>query len=305
MIVMGWRTVVITHTAKLDYKMNYLVVRSGEEVHRINIDEIAMLVIETTSVSLTAYLLCELSAHKVDVIFCDEKKNPDGMYIPFYGSHDTSRKVRMQMRWSEEAKANVWASVVRQKILGQAAVLEAGKHPDTSTMLRNYAEEVVAGDTTNREGFAAKVYFNSLFGKDFTRQDKEDPTNGQLNYGYAILLSAICRETVNQGYITQIGIHHENVFNEFNLACDLMEPFRPFIDCLVLKMKHDELKKDDKKALVGFMNRQIMFDGKVQFISNAIPLYVKSVLEAIDKNFPALIRFPGYELSVYESDSVL
>lgn len=295
----------ITRTAKLDYKMNYLVVRSGENIQRINIDEIALLLIETPSVSLTAYLLCELSAHKVNVIFCDDKRSPDGMYVPFYGSHDTSRKVRLQMHWADEARENIWAAVVRQKILGQAAVLEESKHADTSAMLKKYASDVVCGDTTNREGFAAKVYFNSLFGKNFTRQDKEDPVNGQLNYGYAILLSTVCREIVSQGYITQIGIHHENVFNEYNLACDLMEPFRPFIDCLVLKMKHDELKKEDKKALVGFLNRQIIFDGKMQFISNAIPLYVKSVLEAIDKNLPALIKFPDYELSVYESDSVL
>lgn len=295
----------ITRTAKLDYKMNYLVVRSGENIQRINIDEIALLLIETPSVSLTAYLLCELSAHKVNVIFCDDKRSPDGMYVPFYGSHDTSRKVRLQMHWTDEARENIWAAVVRQKILGQAAVLEESEHADTSAMLKKYASDVVCGDTTNREGFAAKVYFNSLFGKNFTRQDKEDPVNGQLNYGYAILLSTVCREIVSQGYITQIGIHHENVFNEYNLACDLMEPFRPFIDCLVLKMKHDELKKEDKKALVGFLNRQIIFDGKMQFISNAIPLYVKSVLEAIDKNLPALIKFPDYELSVYESDSVL
>lgn len=302
---MGWRSVVITHTAKLDYKMNYLVVRSGESVTRINLDEIALLLIESTSVSLTAYLLYELSAHKVDVIFCDDKRNPDGMYIPFYGSHDTSRKVRIQTHWKDEAKESIWAAVVRQKILGQSAVLQANNHKETSAMLTEYASQVITGDATNREGFAAKVYFNSLFGKDFTRQDKENPINGQLNYGYAILLSAVCREIVSQGYLSQIGIHHENVFNEFNLACDLMEPFRPFIDCLVLKMKHDELKKEDKKSLVNFLNHQIVLSGKIQYVQNALPVYVKSVLDAIDKNTPSLIKFPQYELSVYESDSVL
>lgn len=302
---MGWRSVIITHTAKLDYKMNYLVVRAGDSVQRINIDEIALLMIETPTVSLTAYLLCELSAHKVNVIFCDNKRNPDGMYIPFYGSHDTSRKVKMQMGWTDDARKTIWASVVRQKIIGQSCILDYMKKNDAADMLRTYASEIVTGDSTNREGFAAKVYFNCLFGKDFTRQDKENPINAQLNYGYAVLLSTVCREIVNQGYITQVGIHHENVFNEFNLACDLMEPFRPFIDYLVLKMNHDDLKKEDKEEFVGFLNRQVSFDNKVQLIQNVIPQYVKSVLDAINQNYPDMIRFPEYELQVYESDSVL
>ena len=296
---------VISGTAKLDYKMQYLVIRTAEQVQRIHLSEIAVVVIDSTAVSLTSYLLCEMADRKINVIFCDQKRNPHGVYLPFYGSHNTSYKVRAQMKWTAEIKADIWQAVVKRKILGQASVLKHIKHQEEEMLLKSYIQQVEPGDVTNREGHAAKVYFNSLFGMDFTRTDKESTINAELNYGYAILLSSVSREIVSCGYITQIGINHDNMFNEFNLACDLMEPFRPFIDMTVLRMEHTHFSKEQKIKLIDFLNNQVVINGKEQYVQNAIKEYTKSILDAIDAGNPQIIKFPEYELSLYESNSIL
>jgi CRISPR-associated endonuclease Cas1 subtype II len=301
---MGWRTVVISSTAKLDYKMGYLFIRTSGNTVRIHLSEIALLMIESTSVALTAYLLVAMEKEKIDVIFCDEKCNPDGMYISFYGSHDTSQKFRSQITWSSQAKQTIWQHIVIRKITGQAAVLHENNRIKEEEKLMSYLPQVEKGDQTNREGHAAKVYFNALFGMDFSRDDKDNRINAELNYGYSILLSCISREIVSNGYATQLGIFHDNMFNEFNLACDLMEPFRPFVDCMVMKMKHDKFEHDEKMKLISFINHKVMIDEREQYVQAAASIYVKSVLDAINKEDASIMKCPEYELSLYESDGV-
>lgn len=176
---MSWRTVVIRSRAKLDYKMNYMVVRKLEETSKIFIDEIHTLIIESTAVSLTAALLNELTKNKVKIIFCDEKRNPSSELIGYYGSHDTSAKYRSQISWSQSIKEKVWTEIVREKIKNQSKLLKELGHEEYM-MLEEYYKQVELFDTTNREGHAAKVYFNALFGKGFSRSD-EEPINSALN----------------------------------------------------------------------------------------------------------------------------
>lgn len=300
---MSWRVVVVTGIAKLDYKMGYLVIRDKDGSKRIHLSEIGTLMLESTAISLTAYLICELSKQKINVIFCDEKRLPAGMYMPFYGSHDTALKYRRQIGWDPAVAAVVWKHIVAHKILGQSAVL---RYLDKGgcDLLDSYLPQVQPMDATNREGHAAKVYFNSLFGMDFTR-DADTPTNAALNYGYSILLSAVAREIVSCGYATQIGIFHDNVFNQLNLASDIMEPFRPFVDLLVYRLRPEVFERPQKLKLANLLNRQIYHQGKLQYISNALRLYAKSVLDAMSDGEPDTIKFPDYELSIYESDGVL
>lgn len=230
---MSWRTVIISSTAKLDYQMGYLVIRK-DDVTKIHLSEIETVMIESTSVSLTAALLCELTKKKIKVIFCDEKRNPSSELISYYGAHDTSLKVRNQIAWTDDIKKHVWTEIVVEKIRKQALHLQHWKCEEAD-LLYQYINEIEFGDATNREGHAAKVYFNALFGMDFTRS-AENVTNAALNYGYSLLLSTFNRCVVANGYITQLGLFHDNVFNQFNLACDLMEPFRPLVDLKVKKM---------------------------------------------------------------------
>ena len=198
---MSWRTIVISKSAKLDYQLGYMIVRQ-DTVTKIHISEIHTVIVESTAVSLTTALLAELIDHKVKVIFCDGKRNPSSELLPYYGSHDTSRKVRNQIAWDADIKTAVWTEIVSEKIRNQKLVLEAYNKPE-SELLNQYLNELEFGDSTNREGHAAKVYFNALFGKDFSRSS-DCAINASLNYGYSIILSLFTREIVINGYITQI-----------------------------------------------------------------------------------------------------
>lgn len=291
---MSWRTVVVSSRCKLDLKMGYMVVR-GEELRRIYLDEIALLLIENPAVSMTGLLLSALMERKIKVIFCDGKHLPQAELVPYYGCHDTSRKINRQIAWDEAIKGAVWGEVIAEKIRGQAEFLRELGCVRESDLLTAYVGQLEFQDVTNREGHAAKVYFNAVFGKEFTR-DAENPLNAALNYGYAVLLAAFNREIVSNGYLTQLGLHHGNVFNRFNLSSDLMEPFRVLVDREVYAAQPQELDRDTKRRLYDLMNRTVCIDRSRQTVLNAISIYVKSVLEALNEADPARIQHWSYEL---------
>lgn len=291
---MGWRIVSISSVSKLDYKMDYLVIRNQDGTKRIHLSEISVLILESTAISLTAYLLRELERNKIDLIFCDEKRCPYATLAPLYGSHDSSLKYRNQVAWSKEIKEFVWAEIVRMKILSQASVLPKDKGEAKSALI-DFASQVQPGDVSNREGHAAKVYFNALFGMSFSRS-RDDAVNAALNYGYSVLLSAFAREVTVNGYCTQFGIFHDNMFNQLNLACDLMEPFRPYIDNAVKLMMPTKLEHDEKVAVIQVLNNKIIIDGREQYMLNAIRIYSKSVFAALEERDISQLKFPMYEL---------
>ena len=285
---MSWRTIVISKREKLDLQLGYMVVRS-EEVTKIVLSEISTILIESTAVSLTTGLLAELSKRKLKVIFCDEKRHPSSELVRYYGSHDTSNKVRKQIAWKQKTKEAVWTEIVTEKIRKQKEILEIlGK--EESEILSSYIKEITWNDGTNREGHAAKVYFNALFGLDFTRTE-DNYINAGLNYGYSIILSAFTREIVANGYITQLGLFHDNMFNQFNLASDLMEPFRVLIDQKILQMKLIDFEHNEKMQLVDVLNQEVLIDGKKQYVNNAIKIYCKSVFDALNDNDVSQIKF--------------
>lgn len=152
--------------------------------------------------------------------------------MPYYGSYDCSRKAKVQTGWNEKFKGLLWAEIVAEKIRNQSAFLKEIGKTDEPALLDSYLPQIAPMDKTNREGHAAKVYFNALFGMEFTRTD-DNATNAALNYGYGLLLSAVNREISINGYLTQLGLFHDNMFNPYNLSCDLMEPFRILVDRIV------------------------------------------------------------------------
>ena len=287
---MSWRTVVVTGIAKLDFKMDYLVLRKKEETYKIHLSEIGMLLIESTAVSLTAMLLCELTKHKIKVVFCDEQHNPHSELLPYYGSHDTSAKIRKQIVWTDVEKELVWTEIVIEKIRQQSIHLQEVGAYEEAKLLEKYITEVELDDSSNREGHAAKVYFNALFGLDFTRSE-DNVINAALNYGYGILLSCFNREIVANGYMTQIGLFHDSMFNPFNLASDYMEPFRPLIDRIVAGMQMECFDTEEKREILSFLNDEVIIDGKCHYVSNAIKIYCRSVFDALNERDVSLIRF--------------
>ena len=258
---------------------------------KVHISEISSLIIESTAVSLTASLLCELVKRKINIVFCDEKHNPQSQLIALYGRHDASGVLQTQLAWREEAKRDVWTEIVRLKILHQYKFLrDLGLAQ--ADLLKQYSEEILAGDTTNREGHSAKVYFNALFGMSFKRCDNTF-INSALNYGYAVMLSAFNRELTACGYNTQIGLNHRNEFNHFNLSCDFIEPFRVIVDRYVFACS-EEMTPDYKHELCNILNLTVKCNGENCSVSNAISVYCRSVLSALQTGDVSQIRC--YEL---------
>ncbi len=290
---MSWRTVVVSSRSKLELKNGYLVIRS-DTVKRVHLDEISVLVIENTGSAVTAALLEALWENKTVVIFCDHKRNPGAQLLPYYNSFDCSARVNTQIQWTQDVKDLVWTEIIKEKIRKQAQVIEK-LNLKNSDLLYSYIDEIETGDSTNREGHAAKVYFNSLFGSSFSRSD-DCFTNSALNYGYGLLLSLVNREIVANGYLTQLGLFHKNVFNQFNLSSDLMEPFRPLFDLIVYSMpKGTDLEHEDKLFLLNTLNERVQIGKAKQTVINAVGIYVKSILDALDNNDLSLIKFYEYE----------
>lgn len=278
----GFRNIVIESPCKLQYKGGYMVVRKEDDTVKVHLSEISSIVLQTSQVFVSAYLLSELAKAKIAFVVADEKRNPVGEYLPLYGSHNTSKRIAEQLEWGEPVKKRVWQRVVRDKISHQADVLAARAREEQGALLEKVVQEVRSGDPTNREGHAARVYFQALFGTSFSRDD-DTPLNAALNYGYAVVLSAVNREIVARGYLTQTGICHRNEYNQFNLSCDFMEPFRPIVDRIVFDNFEGDFSREIKLLLVDMLNQSIPYRGGAYRVGSVISLYVADCLKALGK----------------------
>lgn len=292
---MTWRVVVIENRAKLELNLSHLVVRQdGNKVKKIYLKDISHIIVNTTEASITFALLNEIVKNKIKLIFCDEKRNPTAEVSPFYSSYNTSEKIRSQIKWDTYIKGEVWRLIVERKIKNQMNLLkDNGK--DEYQLLESYIAQVEFADLSNREGHAAKVYFNALFGKNFSRSDDSN-INAALNYGYSILLATINRQVVSNGYITQIGIFHDNMFNQFNLSSDLIEPWRIMVDKKVYADMYKVFDKERKMELLDIINDFVIIDNRKVRVNQAIDIYIRSVFDALNNRDIALLRFPRYEL---------
>ena len=290
---MTWRTVVIENKAKLSYKNDYLIVR-GEKIKTIHLSEISTIIIDNTAVTLTSYLISELLDRKIKLVFCDHQRNPQGEVLPYYGCHNSSKKIQEQLNWDSQYSGIIWTRIIYEKIMNQANLLKEIES-DRYKLLYNYLDQLTILDETNREGHSAKIYFNTLFGMDFSREQDND-INIMLNYGYSILLSQFNKEIVANGCLTQLGIKHKNEFNPFNLSSDLMEPFRPIVDRLVYELREHTFNGNTKLQLLQLLNKKVVINDSSQYLPNAISIYVKSVIEALKNKDMNLIKFVEYEL---------
>lgn len=259
-----------------------MVVRREDDTAKVHLSEISSVVLKTNQVYVSAYLLSELAKAKVSFVVSDEKYNPIGQYLPLYGAHNTSKRIVEQMEWGEPIKKRVWQRIVRDKIAHQADVLRARAREDQGSLLQRAVPEVRSGDTTNREGYAARLYFNALFGPSFSR-DGDTPLNAALGYGYSIILSSVNREIVARGYLTQLGINHRNEYNQFNLSCDFMEPFRPLVDRVVFDNFDGDFTKETKLLLIDLLNQGIAYRGGTYRVGSVISLYIADCFKALNR----------------------
>lgn len=271
---------IVDSPCKISVGGNYLILRS-DEVKKIHLSEVYYLMIACPAVNITGVALCELNRQKIKVVFCDEKRNPYGELIGYYGCFNCSKKLKTQIAWNSNVTSAVNTMIIAQKITNQALLLRKYGFDERAEMLEDYVAEIELDDAGNREGHAAKVYFNTLFGKDFSRE-KDCAVNAALNYGYSVMLSDINRAVVACGRSTQIGINHCNEFNEFNLSCDLIEPFRVIVDEYVFEQGNREFDKDYKFDLVGLLNKRVRLDREYS-LHDAIGVYVKNVTDSLDR----------------------
>lgn len=290
---MSFRTVVVKNRCKLEYSLNFLVYRAGEEIKKILIDEIEFVIIQNPAVCITCNLLSELAAKKVKVIFCDLKANPQFEITPYFNNYCTYKKIQQQIGFDSRTKNLIWQMIIKEKIKNEQRLMEVLNKKEY-IKLEEYIKEVEEGDKTNREGHAAKVYFNSLFGLDFSRRDSSNRINAYLNYGYSIIVSAINREIKLFGYLTELGIHHKGETNSFNLTYDFFEPLRSYVDSFVVKDKVND--ENYKQFFVNLLSSYVIYNGNKMFLDNAIHLYVQSLFNALCRNDLTGIKFIEYEL---------
>ncbi len=279
---MAFRNIIIESPCRCSYEGGYLIVRREDDTMKIHLSEISSVILQTNQAYVSAYLLSELAKSKISFVVSDEKRNPIGQYLPLYGAHNVSKRVNEQLGWNEPTKKRVWQRIVRDKISHQAQILNARAREEVGDQLVKLVPEVRSGDTTNREAHAARLYFQALFGVNFSRDDTT-PINAALDYGYAVLLSAVNREIVARGYLTQTGICHRSEYNQFNLGCDFMEPFRPIVDRLVFDNVEGDFTKNTKRLLVDMLNQSLSYRGGMYRVGSIVSLYVQDCLSALNK----------------------
>ena len=290
---MGWRSVIITQHAKLTYSMQMMIVQTRDGINQIPIEDINLLLVSTTQAVITSALISKLAQNQTKVIFVDEKDNPVVETAVYYPGARNMAKLKKQFNWDEHLKEVLRTKIVSQKIKNQIAVL-ANYHLNKDEV-QSELDQLEINDESNREAIAARKYFMLLFDKNFVRRDTS-AINAALDYGYAILLSSFNREIAMNGYLTYFGIHHCSQENQFNLASDLMEPFRPFVDYWVkAHAKIKELTPDIKYGLVELLSLEIKFNGKKTLLTNAITVYVRECLKFLSGESKKL---PEMEMSL-------
>ncbi|EBF5152289.1 type II CRISPR-associated endonuclease Cas1 [Listeria monocytogenes] len=286
---MGWRTIVVNSHSKLSYKNQHLVFKSAYQQEMIHLSEIDVLLLETTDITLTTMLINCLVAENILILFCDDKRLPIGKLLPFYGRHDSSLQLSKQLEWDAELKAAVWTEIISQKILNQSMFLSMLNYDEKADSLIKLHETLSVFDPTNREGHAARIYFNQLFGNDFTREQENDVNSG-LNYGYTLLLSIFARELVKAGCMTQFGLKHANQFNDFNFASDLMEPFRPLVDQIVYEKRNEDFQVI-KRSLFELFTKQFDYNDQHMFLTNIVSDYTKKIVKVLNEEREGVPEF--------------
>lgn len=278
---MGWRTVIVNTHSKLSYKNNHLIFKDASRTELIHLSEVDILLLETTDIVLSTMLIKRLVDENILVIFCDDKRLPMAYLMPYYGRHDSSLQLSRQIAWNEDVKAAIWTTIIAQKILNQAFYLGSCGFLEKSQSVIDLYHGLDLFDPSNREGHAARIYFNTLFGNDFSREQDSD-VNAALDYGYTLILSMFAREIVLSGCMTQFGLKHANQFNQFNLASDVMEPFRPIIDRIVYENRNSSFVKIKRELFTIFSNT-FHYNGKDTYLSNIISDYTKKVIQALNQ----------------------
>lgn len=297
---MGYRNIVISSSVSITVKNEQLVIM-GEVEGRVPLEDIRTLILESRASQISTYALSALALHGVCVYLCDDRHMPCALIQPI-GQHSRQRKqLMLQLAASQPQLKQMWKSIVVAKIQNQAAALSlCGVDVTYIQKLLKLTALVQSGDKTNVESTAAAMYFRYLFGSDFTRSD-DSAVNAALNYGYAIVRGYLARLIASRGFEPSIGIHHRSELNPFNLADDLIEPFRPLVDAFVFQnCDFDEFDITTKRELQNILNYEMLSGGEHHTMAYAAERLVNSLIAAYDNSDKKLLLPTFSELKRHE-----
>ncbi|RDU64854.1 type II CRISPR-associated endonuclease Cas1 [Helicobacter sp. MIT 14-3879] len=313
----AFRTLFLSTPAKLSLADKHLCITKESDEIKIPLSDILCIILESHQITLTNALINALALNKIIVYTCDSSHLPSGIFMPFLGHYKSSRVLETQLKTSKQQKSILWQQIIKAKIDNQARFLAMLNKAEVST-LQSLAKSVYLGDSSNNEAKAAAIYFKALFGRDFSRKTQifEDKNigviNAALNYGYAIVRGAIVRSLCASGLNPALGIFHANQFNPFNLADDLIEPYRIFVDSLVEKIRKlgeldENLSLENRLELAEILSTQVCIGEKYYPLYRAVIASVQSLLNAIGKNvalaLPCFEKDKSNGREIYESAS--
>ena len=299
---MAWRGVHICNPAGLSLRQSQLVVnQDGEEV-TIPIEDIAYVILDTRQTTITGSLFAAILNAGIAILQSDEKHIPCGIAFPFHAHWKQGETAHLQTSLSQPFKKRAWQIIVRQKVCNQAAVLSirgTEKAKKEASALKAMVSQVKSGDPNNVEARAARAYWGALF-KNFRRNDFDDRRNAALNYGYAVVRACLARGLSASGLMPAFGLHHACVTNAFNLADDLIEPFRPFVDYMALKLLGSEsppdqaLTKEDRQVMAQAPFETVMFDGESISLLLATERTAQKLTAAMRTGDPSKLSIPEF-----------
>lgn len=293
---MSWQTVVINKSQKIKLKNNnFCVINENKEEILFPFTQLNSIILENNYCLTSSQVLSKLVENDVYVIICNERYEPSGILLSLSSHFQPLAVFEKQINMTDNFKDALWTKIIIKKIENSISILR--NYADDSIaieMLDKFANSVIAGDKTNREGLAAKVFFRSLYGSSFLRFSDDD-INKALNYGYKMLASCISRTLVKYGLNLYIGIHHIGKTNPFNLAYDFIEPFRPLIDEWVitnLNLLNNGLTYNQRIELLNIINKKIIIDKKIMTIINAIEVMIKSFISCLNNHSADKLKLP-------------
>ncbi|MDX1352039.1 MAG: type II CRISPR-associated endonuclease Cas1 [Thiomicrorhabdus sp.] len=260
---MAWRTLLITRPGYLSYKQQAMVIKQDEGEAKIALEDIAAIVLDNAQITITAQLLSALANQNIALISVDNTHTPNGIFLSYLPHSRALKVLRRQMELGKVHKKQLWQTIIQQKIRNQASVLKSIEAYSEAILLENMANKVKSGDPQNHEAQASQKYFKTVFGKGFIRRN-ESIINAALNYGYSIIRSAIARQLVAYGFLPALGLQHKSEQNSFNLADDLIEPYRPYIDYTVIQLikgiasEQKNLTTEMKAVLVEILHKDVL-----------------------------------------------
>lgn len=292
---MAWRGLHLSQPARLTLADNQCVITQEQGETRLPLEDIAWIMLDTQQASLTAALLAACMEAGIALIITDARHHPNGMALPFHRHHRQAEIAAIQIAATESLRNRLWQTIIRAKITNQAALLSM--LGSQAAPLYAMAERVTPGDPENIEARAARHYWQHLFA-DFTRQNEADLRNAMLNYGYAIMRAAIARALVAAGLLPAIGLHHASALNPFNLADDLLEPFRPIVDAMVWRLSNQgqtsqgALTIEHRRALASVLLEPTRLAETTITALLATEQSATSLAQALDAKSAKILRLP-------------